>query len=150
MGKKADWYVAKKFEKADTNWVPKVENDPEKELVTLVFTNNFEQYAYNLKDMYKKVKASLNNVTKQINKIKNDDKTSTILKDALTAQLRSYETARKDFLAAYKALYKGAIATRNKTLDDFMTKLNMSSITTQGVADKVQEEDLGHDDDGIK
>ena len=144
MGKNKDYYKAGKFN--GVKWQAKVTNDETKEIATLDFSKNFYQRAYDLKNVKTKINKELNNVTKQIKKIKKDSKTGEVLKGSLTNQLNAYETARKDFLNDIKYLYNGAINQFNDWMQYVYTQLSQSQITNQGAATKVQAENISADD----
>ncbi len=142
--KNKNYYKAGKFN--SVKWSAKVTNDETKTIPTLVFSKNFYNTAYELKTVKSKINKELNNVTKQIKRIKKDSKTGDILKNSLTSQLNSYETARKDFLNDVKKLYNGAINTFNDWMQSVYDELAKSAITNQGAATKVQAENISADD----
>ena len=143
--KNKNYYKSGKFTKV--NWVAKVTNDESKTIPTLVFSKQFYNTAYELKEVKTKINKELNNVTKQIKKIKKDPKTGDLLKNALTNQLNAYEIARKDFLADVKKLYNGAINTFNDWMQSVYDELAQSALTNQGAAQRVQAENISAGDD---
>ncbi|MCI8459937.1 MAG: hypothetical protein HFE81_00940 [Bacilli bacterium] len=143
--KNRNYYKANKFK--SVQWVAKVENDKTKQVPTLDFTRNFNQAANDLKTVKTKINKELNNITKQINKIKKDSKTGSLLKNALVSQLGAYETARKAFLQDVKKLYNSAIQQYNQIMQDFYESLMSSNITSQGTATKVQAQNISEGDD---
>ena len=143
--KNKNYYKSGKFTKV--NWVAKVTNDESKTIPTLVFSKQFYNTAYELKGVKTKINKELNNVTKQIKRIKKDSKTGELLKASLTNQLNVYETARKDFLADVRKLYDGAINTFNDWMQSVYDELAQSALTNQGAAQRVQAENISAGDD---
>jgi hypothetical protein len=142
--KTRNYYKSGKFKNA--NWQASVTNDESKQRATLVFTKDFNQAANDLKAVKTKINKELNNVTKQIKRIKKDSKTGDLLKNSLTSQLNAYETARKDFLSDISKLYNGAIREYNEWLQSVYDELSKTQITNQGSATTVQAENISADD----
>ena len=142
--KNKDYYKAGKFK--SVQWSANVKNDTTKTVPTLVFTSNFYKTAYDLKSVKTKINKELNNVTKQINRIKKDSKTGALLKNALVKQLSAYETARKDFLDDIKKLYNGAINEFNEWMQSVYDQLAKSVLTYQGTAQTVKADNISAGD----
>ena len=142
--KNRNYYKSGKFN--GVNWQAKVVNDESKEIATLVFSKEFYQTATELKAVKTKINKELNNVTKQIKRIKKDSKTGDLLKSSLTSQLSAYEKARVEFLADVKDLYNGAINTFNDWMQSVYDELSKSQLTNQGSATMVQAENISADD----
>lgn len=143
--KNRNYYKSGKFN--TVQWEARVVNDKTKQLATLDFTKNFSQAAQDLKNMKTKLNKEMNNITKQMNKIKKDSKTGDLLKSSLVNQINAYETARKEFLKEYKDLYNGAIKKYNEVLQEAYDALRASAITNQGAATTAQSSNISEGDD---
>ncbi len=123
-------------------WKANVTNDESKTVATLSFSKDFNQAARDLKAVSAKLNKEVRNVKRQVKKLRDDEKTGELLRNALDRQYSSIAATQKDFADSVKNLYNGAIDEFNSWLQSMYETYAQNKNTNQGSAETVVKESI--------
>ena len=143
--KKKNWYVHNKFDKLD--WEASLQKVTIQDTPIVSFKAGFYQAAEDLLKAKNNVKKQFKIVNDEINSIKKDEKTGSILKDMLVREQSAYQACVKQFYKDVNKLYNEAIDQFNYWMDYVVTSANSATATQGAQKESVQSSNASAGDE---